>query len=67
MKPHPFFPLLLRKLMPTRKGRGKGKEEDRHHLLTRRRSTATISSTRVVAIKVINVSTVILRKSMMPK
>ena len=60
---------LLRSPMPTRtrKARAKAGKEDHHHPLTRRRYSAITSSIKVDVTKVTSVSTVILRKSMMPR
>ena len=64
-----FFLRLLRSLMPTRtrKARAKVGREGHHHPLTRRRYSAITSSIKVDVTKVTSVSTVILRKSMMPR
>ena len=63
-----YFLHLLQNLMPTRTTRkAKVGREDRHHPLTRRRSFANTSSTKVGVTKVTNVFTVILKRSMMPK
>jgi hypothetical protein len=51
----------------TRKAKAKAGREDRHHPLTRRRYSAITSSIKVDVTKVTSVSTVILRKSMMPR
>ena len=56
-----------RRPMPTRTRKAREGREDHRHLLTRRRSFATTSSTKVDAIKVTNVYTVIPKRSMMQR
>ena len=66
-KPHLFFRLHRQNHTRTRRARKVGKRADHHRLLTRRRSFAITSSTKVGAIKAISASTVIPRKSTMQK
>ena len=68
VKQLPFSLHHLRSLMPTRRTRkAREREQDHRRPLTRRKSFVTISSTKVDATKVTNVSTFIPRKSMMPE